>query len=79
MIKSVGLLLMALIMSGCCELFGICTSVNVHTSATAPDKFADSNLDNALSPTLWPGGPQSGVTPASAIVANPHYLPPIEP
>ncbi len=44
MLKFVCLLLMLLMTSGCCQLFGLCTSVNVHTSASSPDKFASSDL-----------------------------------
>jgi hypothetical protein len=33
-----------LLMSGCCEVFGICTSVSVHTSATPTNKTAQLNI-----------------------------------
>jgi hypothetical protein len=33
-----------LLMSGCCEVFGICTSVSVHTSATPTTKTANLNI-----------------------------------
>jgi hypothetical protein len=44
MLKSICLVLILLMTSGCCELFGLCTSVNVHTSASSPDKFASSEF-----------------------------------
>lgn len=30
--------------SGCCEIFGICTSVSVHSSLSSPQKFARANI-----------------------------------
>jgi hypothetical protein len=36
------------LLSGCCELFGICTSVNVHTSLDKPYQVANEEK---------PGGP----------------------
>jgi hypothetical protein len=45
MLKVGCLALMLFMVSGCCEVFGICTSVNVHTRATSPDKFASLSLD----------------------------------
>jgi len=77
MLKFVCLLLMLLMTSGCCQLFGLCTSVNVHTSASSPDEFASSGLyDGFAPPPSW--GPQasaeSGGRPVSALVANSHYL-----
>jgi hypothetical protein len=78
--KFVCLLLMLLTTSGCCELFGLCTSVNVHTSASSPDKFASSDLYDDFGP-LASRAPQacaeSGVRSASAVVVrDPHYLHP---
>jgi hypothetical protein len=32
-------LLSLMLFSGCCTLFGICTSVSVHTSADSSDKY----------------------------------------
>jgi len=29
-----------LAISGCCQLFGVCTSASVHTSISSPQKFA---------------------------------------
>lgn len=40
MVKFVCVLLMLVMTSGCCEVFGLCTSVNVHTSASSPNKIA---------------------------------------
>jgi hypothetical protein len=56
--KFLGLLLMLLLMSGCCEIFGICTSVNVHTSASTPNKFASSDLQHGFDP-VTPCRPQA--------------------
>jgi hypothetical protein len=75
--KLICLLLMLLMTSGCCELFGICTSVHVHTSASSPDKFASSDLhyDSGLVASREPeASAESGMGPASAVVANPYYL-----
>ena len=78
MLKFVCLLLMLLMTSGCCQLFGLCTSVNVHTSASSPDRFASSDSYGGFGPSAsW--GPQasaeSGGRPVSAVVTNSHYLP----
>jgi hypothetical protein len=35
--------LTALAISGCCQLFGICTSASVHTSISPPGQFAQQN------------------------------------
>ena len=79
MCKFVCLILMLLMMSGCCELFGLCTSVNVHTSASSPDKFASSDLYDDFGP-LAARAPHAyaepGVRPASAVISDPRYLPP---
>jgi len=76
MYKFVCLILMLLMMSGCCELFGLCTSVNVHTSASSPDKFAGSDLYNDFGPLASHALAEPGVRPASEVISNPHYLPP---
>ncbi|MBV8774833.1 MAG: hypothetical protein JO166_21240 [Deltaproteobacteria bacterium] len=44
MVKFACMLLMLVTTSGCCEVFGLCTSVNVHTSASSPNKIA--RMDN---------------------------------
>jgi hypothetical protein len=64
MCKFICLLLMLITTPGCCQLFGLCTSVNVHTSASSPNKFASSHLF------------ESGERPASVVVSNQRYLPP---
>jgi hypothetical protein len=77
--KFVCLLLMVLTMSGCCELFGICTSVRVHTSASSPDKFANSGLyDNFGQPPsqLQWASAMPNVRPAGMVITNPRYLAP---
>jgi hypothetical protein len=33
--------------SGCCELFGVCTSVAVHSSISSPRQFAQAGLPAA--------------------------------
>jgi len=40
MLKFVVLLAPLLILSGCCRVFGICTSVDVHTSIERPENVA---------------------------------------
>jgi hypothetical protein len=40
MLKFVALLAPLLILSGCCQIFGICTSVDVHTSIDRPENVA---------------------------------------
>ena len=79
MCKFVCLILMLLMMSGCCELFGLCTSVNVHTSASSPDKFASSDLYEDFGP-LASQAPDAfaalGVRPASLVISDPRYLAP---
>ena len=40
MLKVVVLLAPLLILSGCCQVFGICTSVDVHTSIDGPENVA---------------------------------------
>ena len=44
-LKLCAALITLMLMSGCCEIFGICTSVSVHTSADSANKYAreDSN------------------------------------
>jgi hypothetical protein len=73
--KFVCLLLMVLTMSGCCELFGICTSVNVHTSASSPDKFADSGLYDDFG-QLQQASAVPNVRPAGIVITNPRYSAP---
>jgi hypothetical protein len=79
MYKFVCLILMLLMTSGCCELFGLCTSVNVHTSASAPDKFASSDLYDDFGPLALRApnaSAEPGLRPASEVISDPHYLPP---
>ena len=45
MLKVVVLVAPLLILSGCCEVFGICTSVDVHTSIDRPEKVAQQPRD----------------------------------
>jgi hypothetical protein len=48
MVKYICLVLMLLMTSGCCQLFGLCTSVNVHTSADPADKIASIDVRHGL-------------------------------
>ena len=52
MLKLVAVLAPVLILSGCCQLFGICTSVDVHTSIDRPDNVAQQYPGNATNNTL---------------------------
>jgi hypothetical protein len=69
-------LLVLLMMSGCCRVFGFCTSVNVHTSASSPNKFASSELHDGFDP-LSSRDPQASaesvVLPGSDILNNPGF------
>jgi hypothetical protein len=76
MCKFICLALMLLTMSGCCELFGLCTSVNIHTSASSPDKFAASDLYDDFGPLASHAPAAPGVRPASEVISDPYYLPP---
>jgi hypothetical protein len=42
-----------LLTSGCCQLFGVCTSASVHTSINTPQRFASSsnNVDTGFTQT----------------------------
>jgi hypothetical protein len=67
MVKFICMLSMLVMTSGCCELFGLCTSVNVHTSASPPSKFASLDINGAFDQAA-PGYAQSaGPTWAQAI------------
>ena len=37
-------LVMASLLSGCCELFGICASASIHTSITSQNQYAQQEL-----------------------------------
>ncbi len=71
MIKFVSVLLVLLMTSGCCELFGICTSVNVHTSAPSPNEFA--RTDSMLTQS---SGAVPYARPGSATITNQSCFPP---
>jgi hypothetical protein len=66
MVKYVCALLMLLMTSGCCELFGLCTSVNVHTSADSPNEIASTDVHAGLLAAA-PSGIQS--SPQSSLMA----------
>jgi uncharacterized lipoprotein YajG len=36
------------LLSGCCEVFGICTSVNVHTAIQPPYQLAGQSSQNSI-------------------------------
>ncbi len=76
MTKYICMLLMLLMTSGCCELFGLCTSVNVHTSADSPDKVASADLRGGSESARDLQVPlRSSVLPADArSVGNEPYL-----
>ncbi len=42
------------LLSGCCEIFGICTSVNVHTSIDPAYRLAQSRHSRSAQPTVVP-------------------------
>jgi hypothetical protein len=54
MVKYLCLLLMLLMASGCCQLFGLCTSVKVHTSSDSPDKIAGADAHGCLIASAMP-------------------------
>jgi uncharacterized protein YceK len=46
-----------LLMSGCCRVFGICTSASIHTSIASPEEFAQQDNHwqcNVVAPTHRP-------------------------
>jgi hypothetical protein len=63
--KLVCALLMLVMTSGCCELFGICTSVHVHTSAPSPNKIAGLGMNGGSERSVSSYGrsAQSGLAP----------------
>lgn len=81
MVKFVCILLTLLMTSGCCEVFGLCTSVNVHTSADSADKVASADVRGGMAspaPSLLQGSPRSILMPADAATAgNGLYFAPI--
>jgi hypothetical protein len=50
--RTIFVLIASIALSGCCELFGICTSVNLHTSASPQYKLA--SQDKQMSPAQAP-------------------------
>ena len=73
MVKFVSMLLLLLMTSGCCEVFGICTSVHVHTSAESPNKFARLDMNGVfdrLGPRSAQTSLESGLRPAGAFFKN---------
>jgi hypothetical protein len=65
MVKFASVMLLLFMTSGCCEVFGICTSVHVNTSAESPDKFARLDMNNAFD--RLGSSPYSGLRPTSTI------------
>ena len=47
MFKLLSALVAIFTLSGCCELFGICTSVSVHSSISSPRQFAQADSTSA--------------------------------
>jgi hypothetical protein len=73
MVKYICVILMLFMTSGCCEIFGLCTNVNVHTFADSPDNVASSDVNGALiasAPSVFQASPQSGLMPTGATLAN---------
>ena len=67
MLKFVVLLAPLLILSGCCQVFGICTSADVHTSIDRPEDVAQQEHFPATSRILlWERGWQPQVPPPVA-------------
>jgi len=73
MLKIISLMIGLLMMSGCCELFGICTSVSVHSSISSPDKLASAQSNNLVLPASANG---AQVLPFSTLTSNSRFLPP---
>jgi hypothetical protein len=73
MLKVISVAIALLMTSGCCEVFGICTSVNVHTNISAPETFANADFNDQLVPAQAEG---AQIMPASAISTSTYYLPP---
>lgn len=57
MLKILAVLAPVLILSGCCQIFGICTSVDVHTSIDRPENIAQQQ-------------PNPGITTDTVLGAN---------
>ena len=73
MLKIISLMIGLLMMSGCCELFGVCTSVAVHSSISTPDKLVGAQFNN---PVLPASANETQMLPGSTLASNPRYLPP---
>jgi len=48
MLKLLAVLAPVLILSGCCQVFGICTSVDVHSSTDRPENVAQLQPDPGI-------------------------------
>jgi hypothetical protein len=74
MVKFLGPLLMLFTTSGCCELFGLCTSVNVHTSASSPNRVVSADPHDNLASSTWQtiALGQPGLRPAGVSINNQH-------
>ncbi len=44
MLKLMTLLVAVLMCSGCCELFGVCTSASIHTSVQSQNVYAQQQI-----------------------------------
>jgi hypothetical protein len=58
--------------SGCCELFGVCTSVAVHSSISSPRQFARAGLptDGNMEETALADTPLQSQTAANSCTLN---------
>jgi hypothetical protein len=56
------------LLSGCCEIFGICTSVNVHTAIEPPYQLAQQDNSRAQNAAL--AQVESSSSPSSTTLAD---------
>jgi hypothetical protein len=70
MLKFVALLAPHLILSGCCQVFGICTSVDVHTSIDRPENVAQQQPFPRTISNSALGGPSATSSATACRVAS---------
>jgi hypothetical protein len=74
MLKLLAASMAIFMLSGCCELFGICTSVAVHSSISSPQQFAQADTltaGNAMQQTVLADAPLQPQTAADSCTASP--------
>jgi hypothetical protein len=54
------------ILSGCCRLFGICSSIHVHTSISSPRQFTQQEMQGTTVATNMPGFAVEPTVPQTA-------------